>query len=166
MKKFTYIKILQSEITEEQFKQVMEVENSTDSGYSEDEMRYLWVNGNKNDNFVCMDNDKIVAHITYNPTSKRRNGSVYMVNLTVLPEYRKQGIAQNLIREACNYYITQGNTLPMSTSVDKTNQPAINLYKKCGFEIKDPVCELDEDDEQLILEAPTVTILKTINKLC
>jgi ribosomal protein S18 acetylase RimI-like enzyme len=164
MKRLKYMKLPQSEITEQQFKQIMVVENSTGSGYSEDEMRYLWVDGNINDNFVCMDNNKIVAHITYNPKSKRRNGSIYMVNLTVLPEYRHQGIAKKLILEACNYYCQLGQTLPMSTSVDKTNNPAINLYKKCGFEIKDPICELDKDDEQFILEAPIATIIRTIEK--
>ena len=162
MKNLKYIKISQLEMTKEQFQQVMHVENSTGSGYSEDAMRYLWIDGNINDNFVCMDNNDIVAHITYNPTSKRRNGSIYMVNLTVLPLYRRQGIAQNLILEACNYYHKIGQTLPMSTSVDKTNQPAINLYKKCGFEIKDPICEIDNDDEQFILEAPITTIIHTI----
>ena len=136
MKNLQYVKLSQKEITDEQFRQVCEVENSTGNGYSEEIMRQIWVESDKNDNFVCIDNNKIIAHISYNPLSKRRNGSIFMVNLTVLPEYRKQGIAQNLIFEACNYYLNRKETLPMSTSVDKTNLPAINLYKKVGFDSK------------------------------
>ena len=84
-----------------------------------------------------------------------------MVNITVHPDYRKKGIAQHLILEACNFYLNN-SSLPMSTSVDKTNTPAINLYKKVGFEIKDPICELDEDDEQFILEGSLSRIKQTI----
>ena len=165
MRGFSYIKLLQTKITEQQFQEVMEVENSTGSGYAEEEMREIWVNGNKNDNFVCLHNEKIVAHISYNPQSKRRNGSIFMVNLTVSPEYRKQGIAQGLILEACKYYIGCGNSLSMSTSVDKDNLPAINLYKKVGFEIMDPICEADEDGEQYILAAPIEILNKKMENL-
>lgn len=151
--------------TPKQFKQIMEVENSTGDGYSESVMLEMWVNGDKNDNFVCEVNGRIVAHISFNPNSKRRNGSIYMVNLTVQPEFRKQGIAQGLILEACKYYITQNNNKIMSLQVDFDNAAAINLYKKVGFEIKEPICEADEDDEQYIMEAFPKYIAKNINKL-
>ena len=159
---YTYKKLLQSQITDDEFEMVCSVENSSDEGYGEDIMQEIWVKGNKNDNFVCFDDDKIVAHISFNPFSKRRNGSIFMVNLTVLPEYRKRGIAQNLILEACKYYLNNKESLPMSTSVDKTNIPAVNLYKKVGFCIKEPVCELDEDDEQYIMEATLIDIKQKI----
>jgi predicted GNAT family acetyltransferase len=92
----TYKKIDRKHVTEKMFKQIMEVENSTGSGYDEDVMREIWIERDNNDNFACFDGDKIVAHISYNPKSKRRNGSIFMVNLTVLPEYRRQGIASAL----------------------------------------------------------------------
>ena len=162
MKAYQYIKIDQNNITDEQFRQVCLVENSSPDGYSVDIMKEIWVTGNKNDNFACIDGDKIVAHITYNPQSQRRNGSIYMVNLTVLPEYKQQGIATNLILCAVEYYIKHRFNLPMSTSVDKDNIPAINLYKKVGFEIKEPICDLDQDDEQYIMDADLNTIKQTI----
>ncbi len=162
MNNYQYIKIDQSNITQQQFDQVMAVENSSPNGYSVDIMKEIWVTGDKNDNFVCVDGDKIVAHITYNPQSRRRNGSIYMVNLTVLPEYKQQSIATNLILCAVEYYIQQGAILPMSTSVDKDNIPAINLYKKVGFEIKEPICDLDQDDEQYIMDADLTAIKQTI----
>ena len=121
--------------------------------YSEDVMRELWLNGKLNDNFVCLSNDRIVAHITFNPQSKRRNGSIYMTNLTVLPEYRRMGIAQSLIGEAVEYYTCNGFALPMSLHVDKSNIPALKLYQKVGYKIKDTICEFDSDKDQYIMEA-------------
>ena len=161
----TYKKVNKNEVNEDMFNQIMNVENSTGSGYSEDIMHEIWTERDNNDNFACFDGDKIVAHISYNPKSKRRNGSIFMVNLTVLPEYRKRGIAQNLIYTACDYYISQGAKLLMSTSVDKDNIPAVNLYQKVGFEIKDPICEVDEDDEQYIMDSSLYNIKATLDSI-
>ena len=61
-------------------------------GYNEEQLRNIWIDDEKNDNFVCVDGDRIIAHISYNPSSKRRNGSIYMINLSVLPEYRRKGV--------------------------------------------------------------------------
>ena len=160
-----YQKLDRKDVSEELFKQIMVVENSTGSGYEEDIMREIWITRDNNDNFVCMDEDKIVAHISYNPKSKRRNGSIFMVNLTVLPEYRKRGIAQNLIYTATNYYIDNGYTLLTSVSVDKDNIPAVNLYQKVGFEIKEPICEADEDDEQYIMDSSLQNIKLTLEEI-
>jgi ribosomal protein S18 acetylase RimI-like enzyme len=48
----------------------------------------------------------------------------------------------------------------MSLQVDKNNYPAINLYRKMGFEIVDPICKLDEDDEQYIMEIEVAKLSK------
>lgn len=151
-----------ADITKEQFDQIMIVENSTGSGYEEEVMRIIWLEDEKNDNFVCIKDEKIVAHISFNPKSKRRNGSIYMVNLTVLDEYRKQGIAQNLIYAACVYYKNKSSDLLMSLQVDKDNIPAFNLYKKVGYEVREPICEADEDDEQYIMDSSIDNIIKRI----
>ena len=161
----TYKKLDKKDVSEELFEQVMAVENSTGSGYDEEIMREIWLTRDNNDNFVCMDGQKIVAHISYNPKSKRRNGSIFMVNLTVLPQYRKRGIAQNLIYTATKYYIDNGYTLLTSVSVDKDNIPAVNLYQKVGFEIKDPICEADEDDEQYIMDSSLQNIKLTLEEI-
>ena len=161
----TYRKLDRKDVTEELFDQIMAVENSTGSGYDEEIMREIWLTKDNNDNFVCMDGQKIVAHISYNPKSKRRNGSIFMVNLTVFPEYRKRGIAQNLIYTATNYYIDNGYTLLTSVSVDKDNIPAVNLYQKVGFKIKEPICEADEDDEQYIMDSTLLNIKQTLEKI-
>lgn len=162
MSNLKYYRLDRSNITEEQLQQIVAVESK--DGYTEDQLRMIWIEDEKDDNFVCVDGDKIVAHISYNPLSKRRNGSLYMINLSVLPEYRRKGIAIGLINTATQYYISQKQTLLMSLSVDKDNIPALNLYQKVGFEIKDPVCEFDEDEDQYIMESDLLNIQRTIEK--
>ena len=159
---YRYERIDRNKITEEQFKQVLKVERSDgeDDCYSEEVMRELFIQDPKIDNFVCYDNDNIIAYISLNPYSKRRNGSAYIISLVVDISFRRQGIAANLINYAARYYIQKGKPTLMSLQVDKDNYPAINLYKKVGFEIKDPICELDIDDEQHIMDVETKKLVK------
>ena len=164
--KYEYKRLDRSEITEEQFKQVLKVEQceGEDDYYSEEKMRELLIEDKKNSNFVCIDSDKIVGYIAYNPLSKRRNGSIYIISLVVLPEYRKKGIAKNLIYTACKYYENKNFGEIMSLQVDKENIAALSLYKKMGFEVLDPICEADEDDEQYIMASCISTIIKNFEK--
>lgn len=166
MKEYIFKRLDRSEITEDIFRQIVDVEKS-DGGdcYTEDQLKTMWIEDEKDDNFVCIDNDTIVAHITFNPKSMRRNGSVYMVNLMVRPEWRRQGVAQRLINTACDYYISRGSILPMSLSVDKDNVSAINLYKKVGYEIVEPICEIDEDDEQYVMEIDLISLKNRLDLL-
>lgn len=56
------------------------------------------------------------------------SGEGYVTNVAVLPQYRKQGIAQSLIVEQMK------NDMEFITlEVRKSNVPAINLYTKMGF---------------------------------
>lgn len=162
---YRYEKLDRNKITDEQFKQVLKVERSDgeDDCYSEEIMKELFIKDEKDDNFVCYDKDQIVAYISLNPKSKRRNGSAYIISLVVMPSHRRQGIAINLIRCAARYYKEKGEPLLMSLQVDKDNYPAINLYKKIGFEIKDPICEADIDDEQYIMDIEVKDLVKTKN---
>ena len=165
MDKIEYKQILQSDVDEKLFADIMKVESARDTGYSEDAMRMLWQTSGINVNFVCTLNDRIIGHISFNPNSKRRNGSIYMVNLTIDPAFVRRGFAQNLILESCKYFINQGETKLMSLHVDKDNQPAVNLYHKVGFENREPICEADEDDEQFIMDNNLQTIKYTIENL-
>lgn len=154
-KNLTYIKLEQSHVTPEQLTQIVSVEQADgiENAYSIEQIKNIYIEKETNVNFVCIDtsSNQIVAHIATNPLSKRRNGSIFVINLVVSPNYRRLGIAQKLIETACTYHIKTGTELPMSISVDKYNLPAINLYKKVGFEIVEPICSADEDDEQYIL---------------
>ncbi len=56
------------------------------------------------------------------------SGEGYVTNVAVLPEFRRQGIAQMLIEKQLE------NEMDFITlEVRKSNLPAINLYQKSGF---------------------------------
>jgi ribosomal protein S18 acetylase RimI-like enzyme len=158
---FNIEKIYREKISNEEFQQIVKIEKSNgEDAYSEDVLKEIFIDDIKDDNFVCRYNNQIVGYISYNPLSKRRNGSVYIINLVVDPQFRRQGIAQKLIYETAMYYLNKGEPKIMSLQVDKNNYPAINLYKKMGFEIVDPICKLDEDDEQYIMEIEVAKLSK------
>ncbi|MBR4241355.1 MAG: ribosomal protein S18-alanine N-acetyltransferase [Eubacterium sp.] len=57
------------------------------------------------------------------------SGEGYVTNVATLPDYRKQGIAKALIERALE------NEMEFLTlEARESNIPAINLYKKLGFE--------------------------------
>ena len=162
---YIYKRLDKSEITSQIFQQIVDVENAEGDGYTKQQLENIWLTDPKDDNFVCMDGETIVGHISVNPLSKRRNGSLFVINLVVSPSYRRQGIAQNLIKTVVDFYIKKGARLPMSITVDKDNSPAIKLYPKVGFEIKMPVCEIDEDDTQYILDSTLENINEKIENI-
>lgn len=150
---FVVCKVSKDDMTESLFQQIIHVENSGSDPYSVEQLKKLWCENNHFDCFVCIKQHKVIGHIIFNPHSRRRNGSVYVINLVVLSEYRRQGIGQRLLKAGCEYYLKQGCTLPFSLSVDKDNIPAITLYKKLGFQEQVPVNELEEDNTQYIMES-------------
>ncbi|MEM3088171.1 MAG: ribosomal protein S18-alanine N-acetyltransferase [Candidatus Bathyarchaeia archaeon] len=58
----------------------------------------------------------------------------HVVSIAVMPDYRRQGIAKTLMIEAMKGMETY-NATECFLEVRVTNQPAINLYKKLGFQI-------------------------------
>lgn len=57
----------------------------------------------------------------------------YITNVAVFPEYRRQGIAAQIIKVFCDF--AQGNHLAFLTlEVRPTNAAAIELYRSFGFE--------------------------------
>ncbi|MEM3627575.1 MAG: ribosomal protein S18-alanine N-acetyltransferase [Candidatus Bathyarchaeia archaeon] len=58
----------------------------------------------------------------------------HIVSVAVLPQYRRKGIGQALIKKAMEGMQTY-NAKQCFLEVRVTNTPAINLYKKLGFEI-------------------------------
>ena len=55
-------------------------------------------------------------------------------NVAVLPEYRRQGIAKQLIEEMLRLSAEKGCQV-CELEVNTENTPAVDLYKKCGFEV-------------------------------
>lgn len=75
-----------------------------------------------------------------------------VMNLAVLPEYRKKGIAQALMNELLHTLHSQGIE-SLTLEVRVSNAPAIALYTKLGFEIvgKRPRYYVNPKEDALIM---------------
>jgi len=60
-------------------------------------------------------------------------GEAYITNIAVLPQYRRNGIAEALLNAAAGGAKERGCAF-ITLEVRVSNLPAIALYEKCGFE--------------------------------
>ena len=77
---------------------------------------------------VAMDGDILVGYVG----SQSVLGWSDMMNLAVLPEYRRQGIGEALVAELTERLKEKKNTC-LTLEVRVSNTPAIALYEKMGF---------------------------------
>lgn len=56
-----------------------------------------------------------------------------MMNIAVSPEYRRRGVAKALVNELIAY-LSQNDVIALLLEVRVSNQPAITLYEKMGFQ--------------------------------
>ena len=61
-----------------------------------------------------------------------RYGKIWV--LLVMEEHRRQGIAEKLLTQCIDEMKTRGESL-LRVTVEKENRPAMNAYKKLGFEV-------------------------------
>lgn len=54
-------------------------------------------------------------------------------NVAVLPEYRRRGIAEQMLRYVLEYGERESGMRDFTLEVRDSNQAAIRLYEKCGF---------------------------------
>ena len=74
--------------------------------------------------------DKLVAIISYSEIYER----VEINYIVILPEMRRKGIATRLLTAMLDE--VKNRCVSVSLEVNANNKPAINLYKKNGFDIK------------------------------
>ena len=55
-------------------------------------------------------------------------------NIAVLPQYRRRGIATRLLETIADFATVQ-QCERCELEVNTANEPTVNLYKKCGYEI-------------------------------
>lgn len=60
----------------------------------------------------------------------------HVISIAVLPGYRRMGIGETLLREAIRAMVEHYGAKECYLEVRVSNTPAINLYKKVGFEIE------------------------------
>lgn len=78
---------------------------------------------------VLKQNGKLLGYIGANNVA----GEVYVTNIAVFPEYRKNGYGEKLLSRLC-YISTAEDAEFVTLEVRKSNKNAIRLYEKCGFE--------------------------------
>ncbi|MFA5321810.1 MAG: ribosomal protein S18-alanine N-acetyltransferase [Smithella sp.] len=79
---------------------------------------------------------------------------VHLHNLAVDKEYRKQGLAFQLM-EAMKEIARQNQVVAQTLEVRESNSEAIKLYRKCGFVVKGirPLYYTDTNEDALIMWA-------------
>ncbi len=77
---------------------------------------------------VALDGEKLVGYVG----SQSVLGWSDMMNLAVLPEYRRQGVGESLVTELIKKLQEKKNSC-LTLEVRASNAPAIALYEKMGF---------------------------------
>lgn len=77
---------------------------------------------------VAVEDDKVAGYIG----SQTVVGETDMMNVAVHPDFRRRGIAQDLIQSLVEVLKTRQSHC-LTLEVRASNTPAINLYEKLGF---------------------------------
>ena len=77
---------------------------------------------------VALDGERVVGYVG----SQTVLDGADMMNLAVLPQYRKQGVGQALVNELVDR-LKQKGAICLALEVRQSNLPAISLYEKLGF---------------------------------
>ena len=121
-------------VRKEDFEQVYAIEQSCfKDPYPRKHLEYEFFENPINIILVAEEDNIVIAFIDFMVTFN----SATIVQIAVIPEYRKQKVATMLLKEMENSFpkdlvdVVETVTL----EVRKSNEAAINLYKKDGYEI-------------------------------
>ena len=114
---------------------ILNMNNDFREGIVVEEEVIGFLNNDNNFFYACIDNNKIVGFL-YGYLLKRLNSKSmgYIHEVGVLDEYKKQGIATNLIKNAHNDLFNNG-VVKTFLITQSNNIPACNLYEKMGGEM-------------------------------
>ena len=121
-------------VKKEDFEQVYQIEQTCfKDPYPRKHLEYEFFENPINIILVAEVDDKIVGFIDFMVTFN----SATIVQIAVVPEYRKQKIATNLLNEMENCFPKDLDDVVENVTLEvrKSNEAAINLYKKDGYEI-------------------------------
>ena len=77
--------------------------------------------------------EELVGFVTLSISNVYTESGLYIVNLNVDKNHRRQGIGESLLRLGMKWYEQNGGTGLVTLDVTKTNLPAVRLYEKMGF---------------------------------
>ena len=63
----------------------------------------------------------------------KRESEIRLINIALLPKFRRRGIGTFLLKQL--QAEAQATNKPLTLTVLKTNDGAVNLYKRCGFAV-------------------------------
>lgn len=121
-------------VKKEDFEQVYQIEQTCfKDPYPRKHLEYEFFENPINIILVAEVDEKIVGFIDFMVTFN----SATIVQIAVLPEYRKQKIATNLLNEMEKSFPKKLDDVVENVTLEvrKSNEAAINLYKKDGYEI-------------------------------
>ncbi len=121
-------------VKKEDFEQVYQIEQTCfKDPYPRKHLVYEFFENPINIILVAEVDEKIVGFIDFMVTFN----SATIVQIAVLPEYRKQKIATNLLNEMEKCFPKDLDDVVENVTLEvrKSNEAAINLYKKDGYEI-------------------------------
>lgn len=139
-----FVKLSISSLTKGQLMQLENLERNC--GLEPFSRRMLLESVAEMDTFAMMDGEKIAGFITLHSSNRYDGDCLYVVNLNVSEEYRRKGVATQLILSACSAYadvFAKGNVM---LDVRKDNNAALALYQKLGFTVTDIPSENGETD--------------------
>lgn len=122
-------RITMDSITEAQFGQIVAIaEDVEQDPFTEDMLQDCIKNLYT---VACLDGDTVLGYVVINPNSKKYlGGSLYIVDINVRQENRRQGIGEKLLQTAFNAF---PECHKLSLDVENENEGAIALYRKLGF---------------------------------
>ena len=150
-----------AKLTEAQFGQMIEIERHTNGieSYTPDMLRDCVEHLT---NFVCLEGENIRGFLTMNISSRYYPQSLYVVNLGVHPEFRRQGIAQKLLYQASRFYLEDFSDKQISLDVMKTNR-AMALYQKLGFQLTDIPSK--NGDTDVVMAMPLAQLYRNLSEI-
>lgn len=91
---------------------------------------YIWLSGA----FLLPGaDDEACEHMAGTISLTRMGDDGEIGNVAVLPEYRRRGIAEQMLRQVLYYGQQKLGMRNFTLEVRNGNRPAIALYEKCGF---------------------------------
>ena len=145
------IKLTPGSLTDSIFTQMVEIESrcGLSTCYSPEVLRECVQYA---DTYACMDGETVAGFITIDPVSTDYfDNSLHIVNINVAKAYRRKGLAALMLRTVCGCYAQSHAGQYVTLDVEKTNAPALALYRKLGFTISDLPSENGDGDWMMLM---------------
>lgn len=151
-----FVKLDIATISCEQFRQMVTMEKNCGlEPYSPQMLRECITDM---DTFALVDEGRIAGFITLHPSMRYLGGGLYIVNLNVAQDFRRQGVAKNLILSACSCFAETHTKQQVMLDVSKDNSAARNLYQKLGFTVTDEPS--GNGDTDVVMAVPLEKLLQ------